>query len=204
LSRFTRPRHVASALLCAVGCLAAVPASSGAALLGPSTACDGRPLSRPFTPWLDLATYEQAPNGGFENGLTGWTTTGGAAVVAGNEPWTVAGAGDTHALSLPAGSSATSSTVCAGLGYPTVRLFSKGGWLLRGLRVEVLYRDTSGILRSALPGVVVGSSRWQPTLPVLTLSGLPLLTGSQIAIRLTAVGAAFTVDDVYVDPYSRH
>jgi hypothetical protein len=32
---------------------------------------------------------------------------------------------------------------------------------------------------------------------------LPLLTGSEMAVRLTAISGSFTVDDVYVDPYGK-
>ena len=45
-----------------------------------------RPVSRPFLPWLDLAWYEAAPDGGFEAGADGWTLSGGAAVVDGGQP----------------------------------------------------------------------------------------------------------------------
>jgi hypothetical protein len=31
----------------------------------------------------------------------------------------------------------------------------------------------------------------------------PLLTGSRLALRFTAVGATFAIDDVYVDPFRR-
>jgi hypothetical protein len=178
------------------------------AISAPASAagCDGREVSQPFKRWLDHALYVQAPGGDFEDGLGGWSSAGGS-VVAGNETWRVAGADDAWSLRLPAGASVTSPRFCAGLAYPTVRLFSKGGGSLLGLsrlNIEVLYTDDAGLLRSTGLGLVLPTSGWQPTLPALTLAGLPLLTGSELAIRLTAVGGTFQVDDVFVDPFSRH
>lgn len=169
-----------------------------------ATSCEGRAVSKPFARWLDPFSYVLAPGGDFESGLGGWTVSGGASVVGGNEPWKVGGSDHASSLSLPRGASATSPTFCAGLGYPTVRLFSKGGGLLSLVRMDVLYKDGRGLLRSQSLGLVLPSGSWQPSLPMLTLAGLPLLTGSELALRLTAVGGSFSVDDVYVDPFSRH
>jgi hypothetical protein len=194
-------RRVARALSLAAVC-AILPAASASA----ATTCDPGPTGKPFLPWLDVFDYAEVPGGSFESGLTEWTVSPGARVQAGNEPWRVGGAGDSQSLYLPAGASVTSPSFCGGLGYPTVRMFSRTSGLpiLTRLRVEVLYTDSRSLLRSfgLLPVTPLGS--WQPSLPLLTLSGLPLLTGSRLAVRLTAVGAAVSVDDVYVDPYSRH
>jgi hypothetical protein len=88
-----------------------------------------------------------------------------------------------------------------------VRYFSRGNGLLGLLNValvEILYRDSAGLLRSApLPNPGLGRS-WAPTLPLPTLAGLPLLTGSTLSLRITAVLGETSVDDVYVDPFSRH
>src|SRR4051794_5101916 len=62
-----------------------------------------------FLPWGDFAGYYFAPNGGFESGSTGWTLSGGAAVVQqANEPWYLAGFGS-RALQIPSGGSASIS-----------------------------------------------------------------------------------------------
>ena len=181
-------------------------AIASASLAGPASAAGScsDAKTQPFKPWLDYASYSLVPGGRFEAGDPTWQL-GGARVVSGNEPWRVSGSADSSSLSIPAGTSVTSPSFCGGLGYPTVRLFSKSSFALVSLlRVEVLYTDGSGLLRSSPLGTVLPSASWQPSLPVLTLSGLPLLTGSTLALRLTAVGATFTVDDVYVDPYSRN
>jgi hypothetical protein len=196
-SSLRRARH---ALVLAAVC-ALLPASSAAA----ATTCD-TDTSQPFKPWLDPFSYVKVPGGSFENGLTGWKVSGVAKVQAGNEPWKVGSATDGSSLLLPAGASVTSPSFCGGLGYPTVRLFSRtsGFPVLTRLRVEILYTDGNSLLRSFSLLPVTPLSSWQPSLPLLTLSGLPLLTGSTLAVRLTAVGAAISVDDIYVDPYCRH
>jgi hypothetical protein len=193
-------RRTAAVLFAASFAMLALAGSASAA-----TSCSVDPASQPFKPWLDFASYTLVPGGRFESSPSGWTLSGSAATAAGNEPWRVAGASDARSLVLPAGSSATSPSFCGGLGYPTVRLFSKSSrLLLSSLRVEVLYTGDDGLLHSFGLGTVLPTSSWQPSVPVLTLSGLPLLTGSSLALRLTAVGGTFSVDDVYVDPYSRN
>src|SRR5258708_6057418 len=70
-----------------------------------------------FAPWGDWAGYYYASNGGLENGSTGWSLGGGAAVVTqANEPWYLAGFGS-HALQIPTGGSA-SINVFYGPTYP--------------------------------------------------------------------------------------
>src|SRR5689334_23004691 len=53
--------------------------------------CDGQTMERPFTRWLDLFQYTLAPGGDFESNAAGWTLTGGAQVVSGNESFNVTG-----------------------------------------------------------------------------------------------------------------
>jgi hypothetical protein len=199
-------RRLARSLATAMAASLIATAGQAAAATPAAVTCIDAPSSKVFLPWLDVFDYQRVPGGNFESGLAGWSTSGGAQVVTDNEPWKVGGAADSHALSLPKGASATSPPFCAGLGYPTVRLFSTGGGLpvLTSLKVELIYTDPNKLLRSFGLVPVLPSAAWQPSLPLLTLSGLPLLTGSSMAVRITAVGAAFRVDDVYVDPYQRH
>lgn len=163
-------------------------------------ACDD-PVSQPFKPWLDYAKYSLVTGGDFEAGSPAWALTG-ASVVAGNESHNVGGAGS-RSLSIPRGATATSPSFCGGFDHPTLRLFAKGGGLLGLLSVTVNYNDAKGLLHSQSLGVVTPSGSWQPSLPLLSLSGLPLLTGSNLSVSLTAIGGSFTVDDVYVDPYGK-
>src|SRR6478735_7009841 len=82
----------------------------------------GSSLSQPFAQFGDNSWYYPVPNQGLENGSSSWTLSGSTAVVAGNEPWKVSGAGS-HALSIGNGASAMSAPTCIGLLAPHVRLF---------------------------------------------------------------------------------
>jgi hypothetical protein len=196
-------------LLLSISAALLVTAASPATADDSLNPCEGQAFSQPFLPWLDLAEYTLAPNGTFEQGAAGWTLAGGAALAAGNEPYDVHGASDRVSLSLPSGSSATSSEMCVSLLHPTVRFFVRNsGSPLAALRVDVLYRNFLGLSTSTPIGVVTASPDWQPTLPLLildNLTALPLVTNGtvQVAFRFTPIGAvgALAVDDVYVDPY---
>jgi hypothetical protein len=189
-------------------CALVVAGPASPATLDPLSPC-GQTLSQPFLPWLDPAYYAFAPNGGFETGLGGWSSSGSARVVAGNESYAVHGAGDGYSLALPGGASATSPSICIGTLSPTARLFVRNtGSPLSILKVDVLYTTALGIRSSALVGLVTGSGSWQPSppLPLLAnVTGLPLLSGgsTQIALRFTplGLGGSWQLDDLYVDPY---
>ncbi|NUT57113.1 MAG: hypothetical protein HOQ03_14205 [Thermoleophilia bacterium] len=190
--------------------MSAGPASAGSgsgSLLG----C-GHEASNPFLRWLDPLPYTLLPGGDFESGAAGWKLSGGARVVSGNEPFDVGGTDGTRSLLLPAGSSATSPTMCMGLVLPVVRYFSTGGNLLSYLRVEAVYTDAGGRQRSIdLLPAGLPTRTWAPSLPALQLQGLlnvVTLDGltSDIALRFTPKGTLFgsgtwRVDDIYVDPW---
>ena len=200
MSRSTR-RSAVSLVICAAVAAGLAPAAQ--AKIAPRVAADScGALSQPFKPWLDFATYTLVPGGNFEAGGAAWSLVG-ASAVAGNESFYVGSATDKRSLSIPAGATATSPAFCGGLDHPALRLFAKASGLLSLLNVTVTYVDGGGLLRSQSLGLVTGSSRWQPSLPLLTLSGLPIVTGSSMRIQLTALSGNFTVDDVYVDPYSK-
>jgi hypothetical protein len=155
-----------------------------------------------FLPFADPADYVLAPGGAAESD-GGWTLTGGAATATGNEPWQVHGATDGGSISLPAGSSATTGTMCVGIQHPDLRFFASGAGM-GSLRVDVLFETASGDVVT-MPVGAVGPTPWAPT-PVMPLavSLLPLLPGEStpVQFRFTApAGAAFSVDDVYVDPW---
>ena len=194
----------------ALAALAAASASPARASDGSLLGCGYEPV-HPFLRWLDPLPYTLVPGGDFESGAAGWKLSGGARVVDGNEPFHVGGGGS-KSLLLPAGSSATSPTMCMGLVLPVVRYFSTGGNLLSYLRVEAVYTDPSGRQRSIdlLPAGLPTKS-WAPSLPAVQLMGLlNVLTldglTSDIALRFTPKGTllgagTWRIDDVYVDPW---
>jgi hypothetical protein len=136
---------------------------------------------KPFTPWGDDNQYV--------------LTTGVSGDSAPNflDPST-----DTRALSLPAGSSATSACVTAPHIAGLVRFFVRNaGTSSATLKVEILVKG-----KVFQAGSVSAGSSWTPT-PILA-SAAPYYKGAvTYQIRLTAIGTggAFTVDDVYFDPY---
>ena len=203
-------RGTVGAWLVAVAALAiALAAPAGAAAEGVVGTCPAPAYEQPFTPWLDFANYMLAPNGGLESGAAGWSLDGGAAVVAENESFYVHGARDTRSLSLPAGSTATTSDMCVDARSPDLRFFVRNlGFPLSTLKVEVLYTDALGQPRALTVAVLAAGSTWQPTLPLAFLANLaapPLVTDgtTSVAFRFTPQGSwsSWEIDDVYVDPF---
>jgi hypothetical protein len=199
----------------------AIAAVTLAAVLGPAAAeagtfsssaqsCDGRTSSQPFLRWLDPLRYTLIPRGNFEQGTSGWTLTGGATVVSGNEPFYASGPG-TRSLYLPSGSSATTPAVCIETLDAVSRYFAKnrGTILLSSLAVEVLFEDPiTGKVRALPAGVHTGGANWHPSLPALAvLDLLAPVIGEKgriaVAFRFEPIGlgARWQIDDVYVDPF---
>ncbi len=193
------------ALVAASAATLAVAAPAHAGLLVQSaTGCTTATSAKVFRPWLDLANYVPAP-GGFAESSSGWTLKGGAKIVSGNEPWKVGGSKHVSSLLLPAGSSATTAAMCVGIGHPTMRFFAKrNSGLLSTMAVEVVFNGLGGTIRSLPIGVVVGGTKWQPTLPYPVIASLlPLLPGQMtpVQFRFTPVLGSWQIDDVYVDPW---
>jgi hypothetical protein len=184
----------------------AAPAHAGLLVSSAQDCADQGASARVFQRWLDPARYVPAPGGHVES-AAGWDLDGGARVVAGNEPWKVGDQSHGNSLLLPAGSSATTGTMCVGLEHPTMRFFAKrtSGTLLNPLLVEVQFEALGGLLKSLPIGVVLAGGQWQPTLPSVVVANLlPLLPGARTPVRFkfTPVGRAnWQIDDVYVDPW---
>ncbi len=196
--------------LAVITCLTLMTARSGSAgLLDGVLAPCADPVSHPFQPWSDNAGYALAPNGGFESGGSGWILAGGAALVAGNEPFHVNGANDAKSLSLPSGASAVSGQACVGTLSPTLRFFARNtGSSSSTLGVDVLYTDALGLRWSIPVGTAGATGTWAPTSSFLVLANitaLPLLTNgsARVSLRFTAQGTGgnWQIDDVYIDPY---
>ena len=198
LNSFVRRARAALALGLVGGAMAmaagAAPAAAGLGLACPSA------TSTPFSAWKDYANYAFAPDGGFESGGSGWSLSGGARAVSGNETYFVHSSADKTSVSLPKGASATSPGMCISL------LSSKMRFLTRGdsgssVKVQVIYR---GLLSSVLGifdgGTISSGGSWKPSPAIGMLGGtLPLFTTS-VSFRFTAVGGNAAIDDVYLDP----
>ena len=186
----------------------AVTSTAKAGLLGTGSAsyCDPT-ATKAFAAYGDSANYASLFNGGFEDGSLGWYTSGGAKVVSGNEPAYVSGdRSDSHSLLLPSGSSAYSSTVCFAFGDWHLRFFAKNVGSSSGdLRVQVIVPSLLGILTVLDGGTVSGNGTWTPSPRLqLALCNVTSLLGTRaVAFRFTPVGygAAYQIDDVYLDPW---
>ena len=196
--------------LCGVVIVAALAMTSTAkaGLIGTGSAsyCDPT-AAQVFAPWNDSSSYASLFNGGFEGGSAGWYLSGGARVVSGNEPFFVESSRDSHSLLLPEGSSAMSGTVCFALGDWHMRLFARNVGAATGrLRVQVIVPSLLGGLLTILDGGTIGANgTWAPSPKLeLALCNVTSLLGTKaVAFRFTPVGAgaAFQIDDVYLDPW---
>jgi hypothetical protein len=161
-----------------------------------------------FAPWGDYNYYTPAPNGGFESGSTGWSLSGGASVVGGNEPFLPTGS---HSLVLPSGSSALSPQICLGTQQLYIRMFGKDqNGADDGLRVRVYwYGLLNQLLGSSDYAVYPGGGGWRPTGELDSSGGLlaplpivALVSSSSARIQITPLGSGskWQVDDVFIDP----
>ena len=196
--------------LCGVVIVAALAMTSTAkaGLIGTGSAsyCDPTAV-QVFSPWNDSSSYASLFNGGFEGGSAGWYLSGGARVVSGNEPFYVESSRDSHSLLVPEGSSATSGTVCFATGDWHLRLFAKNtGSRTGSLHVQVVVPSLLGGLLTVLDGgTISGDGVWAPSprLELLLCNVTGLLGTRAVAFRFTPTGrgAAFQIDDVYLDPW---
>jgi len=173
-------------------------------------ACNYTGAETVFAPWGDQHSYVLAPDGGFEAGGSGWSLTGGAKAVRGNESYYLDGARDSRSLSLPAGSSATSPSICMSVDTPVLRMFARNtGNPASRLRVEAIY-SLEGLLRTDVVNDVSAGSSWAPTHEMSVVLGLSTIVGtvipSSIQVRITPLDGLgqWQVDDFYVDPFARH
>ena len=185
----------------------AAPASAGI-LTASASDCGDETLTRPFAQFGDSANYKLVRNGAFETGTDGWTLTGGARVVTGNEPWKVGGSGHAKSLVLPAGSTAISPVSCVGLGEPTLRFFAKKNRAallgISTLAVSVYVKTSLGLTVAVPVGTVLNGGQWKPTPQLLIVANLlPLLPGDRtpVAFQFTPVLGDWQMDDLYVDPW---
>jgi hypothetical protein len=216
--------------------LLGAPSAQAGPLVDQAVSCDSYTFQKPFAQWEDPLPFDYvlAPDGGLERRARNWQLSGGARVVNGNERYYVNRRADIRSLYLRAGSSATSPAMCAGVTYPTLRMFARvQGSSASTLKVEMLYEDSTGAAppvplqpflgwdgvlgQPILDNALTASSRWNPTLPMALPTALLLPATlspwqdpdhpgtAAIAFRFTPQGSAtWWIDDVYVDPYRRY
>jgi hypothetical protein len=185
----------------------AVPSAHAAGKIANPYDCAPQPnLAQSFAAWNDYGLYTPVENAGVEQGAAGWTLTGGASVVAGNEPWKIGGASHSNALNLPEGASATTAPLCIDETYPHFRLFVRNaGSVKTALKIEVVYFDNKGKVTNTKPyDYKTDLPAWQPTgmVGINVFTPKTAVAAAPIAFRFTpnGKGASYQIDDVYVDP----
>jgi hypothetical protein len=192
------------ATLCALFAAAILPGIATAS-------CASTPVSKAFSRFGDYNDYSLVGNGGFESGTTGWSLSD-SWVVSGNESYKVHSSTDSRSLFLKAGTGTASSPwFCVGEAHPTFRFFGRrtnNTWGV--LYADVRYKDASGVIQSLNAGALYGDTytSWQPSRAMALSIMLPVDLVSQtlpvqLVFRTEPEGGDWTIDDVYIDPYSR-
>ena len=200
--------------------LAAIAGSALAAgLISPAAqaaTCGGRTAVTPFARLGDTNTYFLAPGGSFEGGAAGWSLSN-AATEAGNESFFLHGASDVTSLRVTG--SATSPGFCITRNDPQLRFTarskttpgSNGNY--SQLNVSVLVKNAAGSQASFYLGQLQpqGNGGWfvSPALQYGRLldgwlfgsDGLGTAT-MQVQFTVAGQGGTWSVDDLYVDPFS--
>jgi hypothetical protein len=203
-------KHRFRALAAALGAAALFAAPADAATISNPYDCAPQPtLANSFSFWNDYGLYTPVPNAGLEDGTKGWTLSGGARVVPGNEPWRIGGGWHRNALELPAGSSAVTAPLCIDETYPHFRLFARNLGAVGGaLKIEVLYFDKGGKIVNTKPvDYKSTSTAWAPTgmVGINVFTSKTTVAAAPVAFRFTPTtkDARWVIDDVYVDPWAR-
>lgn len=184
-------------LLATVAAVLGIAAFSSAA----QAACNYPDAEQAFSKWGDSRYYELAPDGGFEEGGTGWTFLGGAHLVAGNESEYLNGDEDDTSLSLPYRGVAVSPRVCVDQNTPVFRLMAlNGGNEDAKLRVTVTYELPSFKIRTT---DIRASNSWEPTDPLQFDTDGDRERVARISFTPKDAGGQWLVDDLYIDPFSR-
>jgi hypothetical protein len=189
--------------------LVAIALLATAAFAGSAQACSYTGAEPVFSQWGDRHNYVLAPDGGFENGGSSWSLSGGARVVDGNESFQLNGAADARSLAVPAGGAAVSPPICMSLDTPIYRMFARNtGDPSSRLRVEAVYK-LLGLVRTKAVSTVSAGQAWAPTQQMSTVLTLSTIVGtlipSSIQIRIVPLDSkgSWQVDDLYIDPFSR-
>jgi hypothetical protein len=166
--------------------------------------CDHTGAKQAFAQWGDNASYVLVPGGSFES-QAGWKLSGGAAIVNGNEPFSLGSPSDSHSLVLPPGSSALTPGVCLGILTPTLRFVGSASDA-SGVHVTMYTKTLLGLVQLPSSNDIDLAGTWDAsetqTFLIQNVLGLLNLNSSNIFFRFTPIGrATVRMDDVYLDPF---
>ena len=195
-------KKLVAAALTALTLAGAPAAHAKAAAANPDGCTPPAALEHPFAPWGDRGFYVLHPGGDMESGLPGWTLSGGAAVVAGDDGLGVRDGA--NVLALPAGASAVTSPICIDETFTHARLLARATLpAVSRLKVDVLYTDSKG--RTVEKGSKTFSTKSFAWAPSDNLDIDAKLEGAApVQVRFTAPNrSSWLLDDFYVDPRYR-
>jgi hypothetical protein len=180
--------------------LAATAATARAGLITSLIGGNCGSTSYVFSPWSDASDYYFAQNGGFENGSSGWMLSGPAAVVNGNDPFGLSGAGSSS-LQLGAGGSASINT-CYGVFFPAIRFTATGVDGPATIHVRVIAHSLLGALTVLDGGTFTVGDGWQPSPKLSTLlAALAAPVGTKsMTLQVSVDSGTAQIDDLYIDP----
>jgi hypothetical protein len=159
----------------------------------------------PFAQWGDTNGYFLAPGGSFDGGTSGWTLNG-AALGSSSSGFVFGSLSATRSLTISAGASATSPSLCVNRTMPSIRFFARELTAGSALEVQgVVPGAGSPAMTVTITQVPDGSMAvWGPVSPVVLLTAsLPAGASVNGVLRFSVPGAvgAWQIDDIYVDPY---
>jgi hypothetical protein len=169
--------------------------------------CSYSAPSQVFLSWGDAALYALAPQGDL-TATDQWTLNKQSHVVAESDPFS----GAQHSLQLSKGAQAATPAMCVNLDNPTIRFFTKdvGGNGKSNLKVDVLYENLDGHVKSLTIARVRAGSDWQPSI-VLPMYMNMLAQASPsgltaVAFQFKAEGLqkdeTLSISSLYVDPFA--
>ncbi len=225
------PLRKQGTLIKGIATVVSLAAVSAAAPAIASAACVQAPTTKAFTKVGDNADYSLAPGGNFEAGTPGWTLTGGAKVISGNESLGFLKGSispGSKSLALPVGATATSPEFCVDETNPYFRFMAKPDSSMSGYQAIVIYRNADGKITNAKftssADIKWGDGAWSASAISPLATKIPLSAANPTAsVQLmfvstgnaVAVGIGFwgkftggdvgqtVIDSVMVDPYRR-
>lgn len=200
----TRTR--ATALVAVLALALAAPLQAGIFTWSSPAPC-AEAATQPFLPFGDELWYALVPQGDLEQ-ATEWTLSGGARLIAENEPLGLGGVTGASSLFLPGGSSATTAPMCVTEAHPVLRFaVANAGSHKKGLEVELVSIDAEGEVESEGIAKIKAGPSWAPS-PVIDFSKIlgDLLEDREtatVAFRFAAEDddGAWKIDAVYIDPF---
>ena len=185
-------------------CIAIAALVLGAAPAAAAAACEPQPTSMVFAAWGDTSQYFLASGADFEGATTSWS---GGSLVAGNDPFYLAGGGDRSSLLVRSGATASSPSFCADVSHPDFRFVARplDAGNPGSLQVWVRFRDRNGVTQTWQMWTMAGVQYWTASPRVRLMRDLPLPASGETSARVQfrAVGGDWAVDDVFIDPYRK-